>query len=274
MMYIKLNRSLVSLITGILLLGFTPVTARADFYAVVPSEYANLETGYEMGEPLDDYGSEAGQGQALQYVIPERFMAGLLNQTLTGLGFRLNNNYASPDLPAFGYERYLIQLSVYNSTDPLSLTFTNNQSSPTTVLDSAYSFRAGAFPAGASGDTPNAFGDFFAFQTTYNYTGGNLLVTIRHSQSTMPEYVSFLDWIPEAYLGDFSSILAHNMDATDVDQLWGNSPVTEFTTLELNSNGTLAGAVPEPSLMSLLLLGTMGFGGYTFWNRRRTKRAS
>jgi hypothetical protein len=127
---------------------------------------------------------------------------------------------------------------------------------PTTVLTGPLSLAAGALPTGASGTTPNGFGDVISFGNAYTYSGGDLLVTISHSA---PEGVDggSLDFFScDAYWNPgVLSVLGGQANATtgfndDV------MPVTAFTTV----------VVPEPSTLALSVMG--GLGGLRVFRRR------
>jgi hypothetical protein len=244
----RLSFVLVFLCSAGLLLATVALDA-ADF-VVVPSEWANIETGREFGEPIDGYdGQDNNSSQFLQYVIPQRYLTPLQGQGLTGLAFRLCNIYDNAS-PLISYSEYQIRLSIFSGVS-LSTTFANNMVNPVTVLDGPFSFAEGAFPFGASGTTPNDFGSFLAFETPYDYSNGNLLVTIRHSAPQTTG--NWLDWIPEAFSNsDFPSIFTHNMDATVQTGTWSGAPVTAFTT-RVNPNNV----VPEPATLTLLMVGGM-----------------
>jgi hypothetical protein len=234
-------------------------TAQAQF-AVVPSTYANLEPGSEIGEIINGYGSTTGQ--TIQYVIPASEMTALSGQQLTGLAFRLNNTY-DPVLGQITYANFTIILSPFAGSS-LSSTFADNISSPTTVLSGPHTTVAGAYAAGASGSTPNAFGDFFTFTTGYNYSGGDLLVTIQHAQPAGPPSSPY--WSADSATSTLGTEIAHDQSATSAGIRVGLAPVTEFTDAPLNADGTLVNT-PEPST---LLLGGLGAGVCCLIRRRRT----
>jgi hypothetical protein len=129
------------------------------------------------------------------------------------------------------------------------------------VLTGPFSFVAGAFPTGATGTTPNGFGNFLTFETAYSYDGGNLLVTIRHTQPTGGESSSY--WSVDAYASGYNAAIGHDASATTATTLWSYSPITEFTTAALNSDGIV---VPEPS--TLALAGLAGLAGLLFRRRK------
>lgn len=225
----------------------------AETFSVVPAEYANITApgNPEIGEAINGYNSLSGQ--TLQYVIPGAYLTPLADQYLTGLSFRLNNVYA-PDLPAISYANFSIQLSPFSEAS-LSPVFGENLVNPVTVLNRAFIFDAGAFPTGATGTTPNAFGNFMTFDQSYLYTGGSLLVTIRHSQPQGPDPEGDY-WSVDAYQSGFYAAIGHDTEAETADTLWPFSPITEFTTAPLTPNGIV---VPEPNPLAFLVLGLVSF---------------
>jgi hypothetical protein len=230
-------------------------TGLAATIAVSPPSYANYTAGYEMNEPLYGNGSgSGGSGATVQYVVPASDLTGLNNQALTGLAFRLSDNYA-PSLPQINYSDYTIQLSAFSGSS-LSSTFANNLVNPTTVLTGPLSLAAGAFPTGASGTTPNRFGDFITFGNAYAYSGGDLLVTISHSapQGIDGGSLSFfscdIDWN-----SGLLSVFTDEANAT-TGSTADVMPVTAFTTV----------VVPEPSTLALSVMG--GLGGLLVFRRR------
>jgi len=172
------------------------------------------------------------------------------------------NIYYAPDLPQINYTDFTIQLSTFTG-DALSSVFADNLVDPTTVKSGAFSFDAGAFPTGGNGETPNGFGYFITFENAYAYSGGNLLVTLRHAQPVGGEESSY--WSVDAYDSGYGSVIGHDANATDGFN-YGASPITEFTTVPLNFNGTVA-PVPEPSTLALAGMG--GLGGLLLFRRRR-----
>jgi hypothetical protein len=98
------------------------------------------------------------------------------------------------------------------------------------------------------------------FDTQYLYSGGNLLVTIRHAQPQGPAANPY--WSVDAYNSGYDSAIGHDANATTATTLWPYSPITEFTTAALNPDGT----VPEPSTLTLA-----GLGGLSLLAFRRRK---
>ena len=81
-------------------------------------------------------------------------------------------------------------------------TFASNfASAPTTVRSGQLTINASSFPGGAA-PNPNAFGPVIAFGTPYTYTGGNLLMEVRHTGSNIVNGAT-----------DFLEAVTHNRSA-------------------------------------------------------------
>jgi hypothetical protein len=162
---------------------------------------------------------------------------------LTGLTWRIPAN-ASADWPAvdLNYSNYDIYLS--GSVDPAdrSLTFADNiVGTQTQVRSGPLSIDANAY---SSGGSPNDFGVPISFDN-YLYTGGNLLVELRHTGNDVAS--RSMDAISASGAGPglgygklFSAAWFGEYDATEGFQ--GNFAITQFT------------AIPTPGSAGLLAL--------------------
>jgi hypothetical protein len=126
---------------------------------------------------------------------------------------------------------------------------TNFVGTPTTVRSGALTVNAGSYTAGATGTTPNPFGPTVTFNSAYTYTGGNLLIEIRHSGSNIVNgSTDFLDCVPTTDPGygvNFWSATATGNTATV-------GAANTFTVTRL----TVA-PVPEPASMAVLGIGAL-----------------
>ena len=238
-------------LTAIAAVIFCCTSGRSDT-VVAPGQYAGTSPPFsEVSEPL--YTGNLS-GTTVQYLISASDLSAVAGQDFTGLAFRLNNYYDNNDqpLPQINYADYTVQLSIF-SGGPLSATFADNLVAPVTVRSGALAFDAGAFPTGAPAfsSTPNGFGSFITFQNDFTYGGGDLLVTIRHSQTLDADNNPFPAFFSEDayYTGGGAIILAGADDATTGYASGnGNTPITEFSTA----------SVPEPSSLALISLGCLG----------------
>ncbi len=215
-----------------------------EFTQVVPDAYTNTPgTGSFIG-PM------ANGQRTNQFLIHESLLTGLVGQQLTAVSWRLGSGSTS-DYPAqdFTFANYDIYLS--GSVDPSerSSVFAEN------VVGERTQVRSGPLdvPAGSftSGDSPNAFSFVINFDN-YTYTGGNLLLEIRHTGSGITSRA--LDALSSSTAGYgelFSALWASNYQAVD-NGLQGNFVIPQFT------------AIPTPGAAGLL-----GLAGLAAMRRRR-----
>jgi len=208
----------------------------SDITSVVPNAFENAAAAGAFVGPL------ANSARTYQLLIHESQLSGLAGLELTGLTWRLGPNISAawPALDA-SFGEYNIFLS--GSVDPAdrSLTFSENVVGPQTQV------RSGSLSIGAEsftvGSNPNEFGMTIGF-SNYLYTGGNLLVEIRHSGSNSTsrsvEAVPASSGGPVGYGTLFSAAWQSGIDATEGFQ--GNFSVTQFT------------AIPTPGALSLALI--------------------
>src|SRR5262249_40503812 len=108
---------------------------------------------------------------------------------------------------------------------------------------------AGTFGFGNLGTTPNPWGFEVTFNTPYTYTGGNLLVEVRHTGSNIVNFTTdFLDALPTTTVGfgtDFWCATATGNTAT-------TGAANSFTISRLTWQ-----PVPEPASMAVLGLGAL-----------------
>lgn len=149
------------------------VSGESNYYTVPPGNETVTGTATFNG-PL------ANAERTYQLLIHDSLLTGLVGKNLTGLAWRLPASSTSP-WPATDlvYTHYDVYLS--GSVDPVnrSFTFTDNILGPQTRVryDSLF-IASSAYPSGRS---PNDWGPEIAFDTTWTYTGGNLLIEIRHT---------------------------------------------------------------------------------------------
>jgi hypothetical protein len=144
---------------------------------VIPNAYAGTNgTGTFLG-PL------ANAQRTYQLLIHANQLTSLVGTNLSGFSMRIpasaTANWPTADV---NYANYDIYLS--GSVDPVnrSLTFANNVvGTQTLVRSGSLTIPANSYTFGGS---PNAFGPEIVFNTAWPYSGGNVLVEIRHSGFT------------------------------------------------------------------------------------------
>jgi hypothetical protein len=144
---------------------------------VVPNAYENTPgTGVFTG-PLTN------TQRTYQWLIQASQLTGLVGKDLLGFKMRIPTSSTAAWPPAdVTYANYDIYLS--GSVEPAnrSLTFANNVVGPQTQVRSGPLF----IPANSYtfGNTPNDFGPEISFNTPWFYSGGNVLIELRHNGST------------------------------------------------------------------------------------------
>lgn len=144
---------------------------------VVPNAFENTPgTGTFLG-PL------ANAQRTYQWLIQASQLTGLVGKNLTGFKMRIPTSstadWPTSDVTFTNYDVYLS-----GSVEPAnrSLTFANNIVGPQTQVRSGSLF----IPANSYtfGNTPNDFGPEITFNTPWFYSGGNVLIELRHSGFT------------------------------------------------------------------------------------------
>lgn len=232
--------------TSALLLIAAP--AQALVQATVPTAYADQPgTGTFLG-PF------ANSARTYQLLIDSSQLSAHLGNELTAISFRLPTS-ATEAWPAapISFSAYDIRLSGSVAPSARSLTFADNVvGTQTLVRSGALTIPAGSF---SSGSSPNDFGLSIAFDSGYLYTGGNLLVEIRHTgftgTSRSVDAMLATGGAAQGYGTLFSAAWTGNY--TGVTGVQGN-----FSVLQISS-------VPEPATWLTLAL---GLAGLLAWQQR------
>lgn len=148
------------------------IPKRAEF--IFPPEYASTVGTATFVGPL------ASTARTIQLLINESLLTPYIGKEIKGITWRLGPA-ASANWPATDqtFLNYDIFLSGSVAPSDRSLTFANNiVGTQTQVRTGSLVIAAGVFTSGMS---PNKFGQVVNFTTGYPYTGGHLLIEIRHS---------------------------------------------------------------------------------------------
>jgi len=192
---------------------------------VVPKSYiATPGTSTFLG-PL------ANAQRTYQLLIHESELTSIVGNMIESITFRIPAS-ATADWPAAEvvYTTYDIYLSGSVAPQDRSLTFTNNiVGVQKQVRSGSMTIPANSYPSGGS---PNAFGREIQFDSMYLYTGGHLLLAIRHTGfSGTSRSVDAISTTTSGYGTLFSACWTGSYTGTSGSQ--GN-----FGVLSINSQGT------------------------------------
>lgn len=166
----RLSKGILSAILGmIMMFGFSTDT-KAQTTLVVP----NSNEGSAFLGPFGN------AGRKLQFIIDDSLLTSLVGKNLTSISFRLPASTID-SWPASALTMAAFDIYLSDSVEPADrvLDFAANIVGPQTKV------RSGSLliPAGALtiGSNPNNFSFKIPFNNAWQYTGGNLLLEVRHS---------------------------------------------------------------------------------------------
>ncbi len=145
-------------------------------------------------------GAISSLARTYQLIIAGSELTSLVNTQLSSIAFRLPTQTPNPfPTSAFTIPNYDIYLAQSVAPQNRSLTFSSNiigaktlvRSGPLTIPASTFS----------SGGSPNSFGFQIDFSSNWLYTGGNLVIEIRHSGYTASVVSFAMEAIPAAGAG-------------------------------------------------------------------------
>ena len=209
---------------------------------VVPAPFETIEGSSSQ------FSSMTSAERTLQFVYDSTQLGGLTAGTMiSGMAFRLDSAFPAWPSGPRTWSSYNIQLSKsLNDPGALSSTFANNIGADVvTVRSGSLTLSALSFSAGGA---PNDFGPVITFTTSYLYTGGDLLITIRHTGNGVD--AGSVDAVTNT-AGLYQGLGASSFGATTAEPtLVSNVPVVQLTTV----------SVPEPSTLLTLVAGMSLFG--------------
>lgn len=186
-------------------------------------------------------GPFANAQRTYQFLIHANQLASITGKFLTGIKMRIPAS-ATADWPLADvtYSNYDIYLS--GSVDPVnrSLTFANN------VVGTRTQVRSGSLfiPANSYtfGGSPNAFGPVITFNTPWYYSGGNLLIELRHQGFTgTSRSVDAISTTTTGYAADFSACWTGSYTGTAGSQ--GNFSVVDIQAIDPPFTLSLTGLI-------------------------------
>ncbi len=238
---------------GVGFLAMTATAGMAQLYSAVPNAYNGTAGGGTFLGPL------ANAARTYQWLINADQLASHVGRNLSTMTYRLLPSATSPwPASSITYSNYDIRVSAGVAPSARSLTFANNVAGPQTLVRSgALTIPAGSFPSGGS---PTAWGMNIDFQTPYLYSGGHLLIELRHTGFTGTS--TSLDAILAT--GGPAGVYGQQVSAAWTGSYTGTTGSQgNFAILRLGSQAV----VPEPATVAVLGLGMLGV------LRRRARRA-
>jgi len=169
-----------------------------------------------------------------------------IGDQIDGITWRMyTGNLAGYPLSNATWADYTINVGQGVAFGSQTTTFANNFiGSPTTVRTGPLTINQGSFPGG-SAPNPNPFGPYIDFTTPYVYTGGNLLIEIRHTGSNITNTTT--DFL-EVALQTNPDYNVHFWSATATGAAATTGALANFTVSKLR-------VVPEPATLMMLVLG-------------------
>lgn len=184
-------------------------------------------------------------GRTYQYIINANQLTNLVGLQINGLQWRLLPSATTNWPPTNDANFANFDIYMGPGVDPASRTTnlaTNFTGGVTQVRSGALTIPAGSFQATG---TPRVWGYNIEF-TPYMYTGGNLVIEVRHSGMTGNTTTVSFDAVGTAVQGY----------GTDYASYWTSS-YTGTTGTQANFFITRLNAVPEPSTMAAVAAGVL-----------------
>lgn len=186
--------------------------------------------------------------RTLQYVFGSSLLAGVPpGSEIGGIAFRLDGGAAGWPSGSRTWSAFDVQLCrAANPAGALAASFADNLGGDVvTVRSGPLTVAAGAYQGWA---TPNPFGPEIVFTTPYTYSGGDLLVTIRHTGNGVDSaYLDAADDSPGLWQGiygaGFAATTSDDSVGVPVTRLrWRPGTLTALQGWRLGHFGTAAGA--------------------------------
>ncbi len=233
----------------LLVLGLAVIacSALAD-EVVVANAYATVP--YAPATGLNTFIRDLGNTRTGQLLINQNQLGGMTpGSVITGMALRLYNGAVSTYTGAT-WASYDIRVGEGVAPALGTTTFATNFVGGSTLVQTGQLTMTG-FTSGASGLTPNAWNDTIVFQTPHVYTGGHLIVEVRHGGSGIVNpantFLEAVATLGTGYGTDYRSFTATSSTATIGAQ-------ASFTMAKL-----VFTPVPEPGTLAAVSFGLMAF---------------
>jgi len=200
-------------------------------YFIVPPANSGVMGGVTFLGPLSN------AQRTYQMLIRDSLLTGMVGHSLTAMTFRLISsavsNWPASDVTFTNYDIYL---SGSVAPENRSMTFSQNVVGvQRRVRAGTLTITAGSFPAGGN---PTTFGADITFDSAYTYTGGHLLIEIRHTGFTgTSTSVDALSTSSSGYGYLYSALWVASYTGTSTTTQ-GNFCVTRITGSPVTSTGT------------------------------------
>lgn len=215
---------------------------------VMPPNYSGTQGTATFLGPLSN------AQRTIHLLIRDSILTPLIGQEITAFTFRLlasaSSNWPGADVTFTNYDIYL---SPGVAPENRSFTFADNIAGPQKrVRSGPLTIPAGSFPFGGS---PTTFGTDINFDSAYIYTGGHLLIEIRHTGFTgTSASVDAASTSSSGYAFLYSSCWASSYTATSgglqanfvVTRLNARNPVGLVNITETASQFSLGQNYPNP----------------------------
>lgn len=202
------------------------LVAAATLFALPQQAHAQLVVGGTTGSEGDAFEFRVlSSGNAvIQTIYDASAISSLsIGQTITGIAFRLDGAAvaASPALTFADYDIFLGGASAARNGNDFSGNY--NAAQPRTQVRSGLlSFASGSFLAEGT-SAPAPFGPTITFDSPYAYTGGDLIIEIRHSGNGGPNFN-----VDGTAFGTFGSTW-NNIPSTGNGGAASSTPVTRLS---------------------------------------------
>jgi len=165
--------------------------------------------------------------RTLQYVFDSSLLGAIQpGSQISSIAFRLNDGSSTWPAATRTWSQFNLQIGKSaNAPGSLSNTFSENLGTDTiTARSGSLTVAAGSYSGGSS---PNTFGSEIIFSTPYTYTGGDILITIRHTgNGSDTEFTDAKSAVPGMWQAIYSSAVGA-FTASEASSE-GSTPVTRF----------------------------------------------